>query len=300
MSTYGNDPNNPYGQDPQGQPSQDPYGQPGGQQPGYGQPNYGQQGGYGQPDYGQAPPPPPGGPGYGGGGGGGGGYSVSNAFSWAWNKFKANAAMMIGLVLAFFVVVFIVSLVSSFITGGFSSSNEVTVNDDGTVDFGGVGAAAGVSSIGSILSNLLTTLISLFFMALLVRGALNVANGQGFTNLTQGIDWLQILIASLIISVATTIGLILCVLPGLVVGLLTMFTNYFIIDKNQSALEAIKSSFNLVKDNVGSVLLFVLLSIVATVAGLLACCIGIVVATPIVILAQAYTYRTLQGEPVAP
>lgn len=295
MSTYGNEPNDPYGQ-PGGQPGQDPYGQ----QPG--QPGYGQTpppGGYGQPDYGQAPPPPPGGPGY-GGGGGGGGYSVSNAFSWAWNKFKANAAMMIGLVLALFVVVFIVSLVSSFITGGFSSSNEVTVNDDGTVDFGGVGAAAGVSSIGSILSNLLTTLISLFFMALLVRGALNVANGQGFTNLTQGIDWLQILIASLIISVATTIGLFLCVLPGLVVGLLTMFTNYFIIDKNQSALEAIKSSFNLVKDNVGSVLLFVLLSIVATVAGLLACCIGIVVATPIVILAQAYTYRTLQGEPVAP
>lgn len=300
MSTHGNEPNDPYGQQPgqpYGQPGQDPYGQQPGGQPGYGQPGYGQQGGYGQPDYGQAPPPPP--PGYGGGGGGGGGgYSVGSAFSWGWAKFKENAGAMIGLVLAFFVVVFLVSIVGSLLTGGFDTSTTMTTNPDGSFNFDST--AAGASTVSTFLTNALTTLVSLFFTALLVRGALNVANGQGFTNITQGINWLQVLIASLIISVATTIGIIACVIPGLIIGLLTMFTNHFIIDKDQTALDAIKSSFVLVKDNVGSVILFALLAIVVAVGGLLACCIGIVVATPVIVLAQVYTYRTLRGEPVAP
>lgn len=305
MSTYGNEPNDPYGQQPGGpgqpDPAQSPYGQPQGSP--YGQPSYGEggygQGGYGQPDYGQAPPPPPpGGYGY-GGGGGGGSYSVGNAFSWGWNKFKANAGAMIGFTLLFFVVIFAISMVGTALTGGFSTANEMTLNDDGTIDFGGA-ALSGGSSVANGLINALTTLVGMAFSAMWIRGALNVANGQRFGNLTQGIAWLQVFIAALIVSVATTIGIILCVLPGVLVAVLTMFTNYFIIDKNQSALDAIKSSFTLVKDNVGAVVLFILLAFAVSLVGLLACCIGIIVAAPIVILAQTYTYRVLQGEPVAP
>lgn len=327
MSTHGNEPNdpygqqpNPYGQQPGGQPgqpdpAQDPYGQPQGSpygqpsygqpgqqpphgQPGYGDPGQGQYGGqygqgqYGQPDYGQTPPPPPPGYGY---GGGGGGYSVGSAFSWAWDKFKANAGIMIGLTLLFFLVSAAVGSIGTGLTGGFSSD---FTNSDGSFNFeaGNTDSSVFLTS----LSNLLSTLVSLVFMAFLVRGSLNVANGQKFGNITQGINWLQIIIASLIVSVATTIGLVLCILPGLAVAILTMFTNYFIIDRNENALDAIKSSFTLVKDNFGSALLFILAGAGVMILGVIACCVGLLVALPVVVLAQVYTYRTLRGEPVAP
>ena len=303
MSTYGNepqDPNNPYGQPPAGgQPEQPGYGQPS-----YGQPSYGQPGqGYGQPDYGQAPPPPPGGYGYGGGGGGGQApYSVGAAFKWAWSKFGANALPLIGFTFLMFVATIVIGLIGSVISGGLSAGGTVTgMNSDGGLV--GTSTEAGFFTASSIVSNLFSVLsyaVSLLLQAILIKGALQITYGRGFTDLFSGINWLQVLIASLILAVLTTVGLLLCILPGIVVMVFSIFTLYFIIDKNQTALTAIGSSFSLVKAHFGSVVLLILATFATYLLGLLACCIGLLVAIPLVVLVNAYTYRALQGEPIAP
>ena len=51
---------------------------------------------------------------------------------------------------------------------------------------------------------------------------------------------------------------------------------------------------------VGPLLLLALLSFLCFVAGALACLVGLLVAYPVVTVAAAYTYRRLQGQPVAP
>ena len=63
---------------------------------------------------------------------------------------------------------------------------------------------------------------------------------------------------------------------------------------------AIKASFTFVKDNFGNILGLALLSFLIMIAGLLLCFVGVLAAWPIVIIAQAYTYKVLRGQPVAP
>ena len=66
-----------------------------------------------------------------------------------------------------------------------------------------------------------------------------------------------------------------------------------------SPIEAITASFNLVKDNLGTVIIFWLLTILATIAGAIVCGVGLIVAIPVVVIATGYMYKRLQGEPVA-
>ena len=106
-------------------------------------------------------------------------------------------------------------------------------------------------------------------------------------------------LAAILVGVATFVGLLLCFVPGLVVMFFTWFTLYFVVDKNMPALEAIKASVSFVNKNMGTLIGFFLAALVAYFVGALLCGIGLLVAIPVVIIAQAYTYRTLQGEEVA-
>ena len=104
---------------------------------------------------------------------------------------------------------------------------------------------------------------------------------------------------ALIVSVLTTIGLVLCVLPGFVVIFLTWFARYFVVERGQDAVTALKSSFSFTSSHAGPLLLLALLGVLCFVAGALACLVGLLVAYPVVSIASAYTYRRLQGQPVA-
>ena len=68
----------------------------------------------------------------------------------------------------------------------------------------------------------------------------------------EGWDKAQVVIAAILIAVATAIGTILCYIPGLVVGFLTIFTILFVVDKQLTAVDAIKASFELVTKNFGN------------------------------------------------
>lgn len=107
------------------------------------------------------------------------------------------------------------------------------------------------------------------------------------------------MVGAVIVGIMTFIGFILCIIPGIAVAFLTLFWGYFLVDKNLSPMEAITVSYNLVKENVGPVILFLLLSWVVILVGAIACGIGLIVAWPVVIIATGYMYKRLQGEPVA-
>lgn len=262
----GQDPNaNPYGQNPYGQ---NPYGQqpPAGNDP-YGQPQYGhdpyaQQGAvppygnnpYGQPQYG-APQPPA--------------YSVGAAFSWAWNAFKANLGLVLGLILLPIAASIVLEL---------------------------IGMA--VAEPQSLIANLLTfigTIISFALSAALIRAALNIFDGKqvDFATSFQNIPWVAVVLTSILTSLAITIGTILCVVPGLAAALFLMFGQVFAIDRNVGPIEALKGSFRTVRNSFAQSLLFALSAIGVILLGLLACCVGVIVAAPIALLAQVYTYRAL-------
>ena len=311
------DPNQPPAQPPYGQPpAQPPYGQPPAQPP-YGQqppqqpPGYPQDpnqggGGWGQDPnqppgggqgygYGQDPnqgygQPPPNYPTYGAGPGGMGGpgdYSPTTAIGYGFNKFKDNAGAFLLLALVAIGTGVLISIIGSIVTGG----DALFSYDSDGFQF------SPLAGLFNILGQVAVTL----FGAALIRGAFDAVDGREVTlsSMFERWDKIQVLVATLVISVLTTIGFVLCVLPGFVVIFLTWFATYFIVDRGEDAVTAIKSSFSFASKNVGPLLLLALLSFLCFVAGAIACLVGLLVAYPVVSIAAAYSYRRLPGQPVA-
>src|SRR5262249_10196531 len=109
----------------------------------------------------------------------------------------------------------------------------------------------------------------------------------------------QIVLAALIVGVAVTVGLFLCVIPGLIIAFFAQYTLFFLIDRHLPAMDAIRASFGFVNESLGTLVGFYLASLLAIAIGFAVCYIGSLVAIPVVIIAAAFTYRRLQGEPVA-
>ncbi|MDQ3156741.1 MAG: hypothetical protein M3Q98_08455 [Actinomycetota bacterium] len=211
-------------------------------------------------------------------------FSATDAISYGWKKFRENA----GPILLAALILIAVSIVLSIIGRSF--------------DGGNVGSGMFSVSVSSLIFQTLSTVVTYIVGAAIIRGALDVTEGKTFDlgSAFSRLPIANVIITSLIVSVLESIGFILLIIPGLLVAFFTVFAMYFVVDKNQNPIEAITSSFNLVKDHIGDTLLLILLSIVVIIAGAIALCVGLLVALPIVIIATAYAFRKFQGEPVAP
>lgn len=253
-------------------------------------------GGYGAPPtdpYGQ---PVPGGPPM-------GPYSAPDAVGYGWRKFFASPGTLLVPVLIVFVVLVVTEALLYFLL-----YNTLLGTHDCTQTVFGqqVQTQCGPSFlmrlfVTSLITGLMTVAWS-FAAAGLYKGALAVVDGKGFSTgqMFEGWDKGQVAIAAILIGVATAIGSFLCYIPGLIVGFLMMFTLLFIVDKQMQAMDAIKASIKLVVDNLGQTLVWALLAIAVYIVGLVVCCVGLLVAIPIILIGLAFTYRRLQNEPVAP
>ncbi|MFC4606049.1 hypothetical protein [Rhodococcus kronopolitis] len=243
-------------------------------------PGYGAPGGYPPPPGGQGgymPPPPPGydapafpPPGF-SGPGGMPQLTVGNALGYAWEKFKANAGVWVGIVL----LIALIEIALSFIFD--LNSTEFTV----------------WGAIGTIV----TTIVGYLVNAALVRGALHELDGNKpaigsffqFTNVG------AIIVASLVVGALTGIGFLLLIIPGIVVAFLTWWTLQFVIDQQQDPITAIKSSFRAISQNVGPLVLLTLALIGINIVGALLCMVGLLVTIPITTIASTYAYRVVVG-----
>lgn len=292
--TGGGSHNDPYGSDSQGwnQQGQEPYpgqgqGQGQGYEPypgqgyetypgqghdqGYGQ-QYGQ--GFGQPGYSD---PQYGAAGYGGGyqqpGFGGGTMmtgkpSATEAIGAAWQLFKNNPVPWL--------LITLISFVANGLTSVFSNSESV-----------------GVAALGSLLSIAVAFLIQAFS----IRGALLEVDGHkpdigSFFKLT---NFGAFVIAAILVGIATTIGLVLLVIPGIVIMFFLYWTFQFVIDRNMSPTDAIQSSFNAIKSDGGNLFVLAILNTLILIVGALALIVGLFVAIPITMLASTVAYRAITG-----
>ncbi|AOW95132.1 hypothetical protein BFN03_16605 [Rhodococcus sp. WMMA185] len=204
-------------------------------------------------------------------------FSVGAAISYGWNKFKDNALVWIGILLIAAVI-------------------QIALN----IIFTGVEPASDVGEVFSpwgIFGTVVTTIVGYLINAALVRGSLNEVDGNkpAFGSFFQFNNVGAIIIASLLIGIATTIGLILLIIPGLIVVFFTWWTLQFIIDQNEDAFTAIKSSVTVIGKNFGSVLLLALALVGINIVGALLLIVGLLVSLPISIIASTYAYRVLTG-----
>ncbi len=157
----------------------------------------------------------------------------------------------------------------------------------------------------------LTTLVLLFLVvmvalwllqAMMVRGALLETDGPrpDFGDFMRNLNAGNVLLTALLAFLGTWLGAALCVLPGLVVGVLCMFALHFVIDQDMGPIDAIRSSAMLVAANPWKVFLLALSVLVITIVGALACGIGLLLAGPVCTIAVTYSYRVLVHGVVSP
>lgn len=248
-------------------------------------------GGYPPPSdpYGTPPPPPPG-PGAGGysppgqyGGYGTEPFDLGRAFSYAWNKFQKNAGPLILVMIVAFVGIIVASIFSAIVRASFGSGLFSTL------------FAFGVTQVLLfVVSSVLQ--IGVYRSSLAVTAGEPIDIGRVFSSDQLG----PFIIGSLLYGLMVGVGTIFCILPGIALAFLGFFWPYYVLDQNQAPVDAIKSSFSLVNSNLGQMIPFAIVAFIVYAIGAVLCGVGLLVSAPVVLIAVAYAYRTLNGQSVAP
>ena len=243
--------------------------------------------------------PPAGPPGY----GGAQPYNVGEAFSWAWNKFTKNAGPLIIATLVYGLILIVLQVIVNLVQAAVSP---------GVSDYSSSGSGFSYSwsttsmGLGGILISIVGWFVSLIVGAAIqsgyISGVLDIANGQQVSvgSFFRPRNIGQVIIAGLIVGVITTIGFVLCIIPGVIASIMLVFTVVALLDRNLSPVDAVKTSFDLSKANFGNVFVTWLAMVATAVVGALLCGIGLIVAVPVAALILVYAWRRLSGGQVAP
>lgn len=105
-----------------------------------------------------------------------------------------------------------------------------------------------------------------------------------------------IFLSGLLLPVAIVFGLLLCIIPGILIAGITLFTLPLIVDKNMGFFRALAASYKALGNDILAAGFFVVRVVIFTFAGILACGVGVLVTGPLGILATALLYEEYFGK----
>lgn len=148
----------------------------------------------------------------------------------------------------------------------------------------------------------LGVLVGLFVIYLLAhlvvagidRAVLDVLDGEPVRGPYAGWRLTAVLPTALLLATALTVATVFLVLPAIVLMFLTRYAVLFVVDRRLNPFEAVLASARLVTSRVTSELGFAVRSVLLLLLGAAACGIGLYVAVPVVLVAQALRYRESQ------
>ncbi|ORW67834.1 hypothetical protein AWC23_01910 [Mycobacterium saskatchewanense] len=183
---------------------------------------------------------------------------------------------------------------------GQSMGTTTTTSDDDSFSFNTNVGPAGMAVMA--LGYLIVAVVGALAESAYLSGCFDIADGRAVTigSFYKPRNFGMVLLASLIVVVLTGIASALCFLPGLILGIFVQFTIPFVIDRSQSAITGLTSSFSTVASNFGNALLVWLVGFALVFVGALACGVGLLVAAPVASLILVYAFRKLTGGQVAP
>ncbi len=195
--------------------------------------------------------------------------SVGSAISYGWQKFWQNALVWVGIL----IVAAIIQAVLRFV-----------LRSD--------------SFFVSLIFGAIIGVVSLLIQAALVRGALHEVDGvkPAFGSFFQFGNVASVVIAGVLVGIATGIGFVLLIIPGIIITFFTWWTFQFVIDRGDEPIPAIKASAQAIASNAGTLFVLALALVGINIVGLLLIGIGLLVTVPITAIAGTYAYRvTVNG-----
>ncbi|MBI1897725.1 MAG: hypothetical protein HYZ57_21470 [Acidobacteria bacterium] len=181
---------------------------------------------------------------------------------------------------------------------GIRSSTGAWLSEGWTVIKGDLGAFALMGLLYLVINGLVPVImqgplaagLELAVILKLVRGRVD------FADMFKGFNYfVPTLVASLIISAFVFVGSLFCLIPGIVLAAMYLFTFLFIIDKRMDFWPAMQASHAVVKNDYFGFSLFVIAAGLINLLGVLACIVGLLITIPWTFAAITVAYRDLVG-----
>jgi uncharacterized membrane protein len=198
-------------------------------------------------------------------------FSIGEALGWGWKKLQENVGPLVMAALA----ILAVNLVFTFLGRG---------------------------ALGWFF-NLIGWFVSILISMGVIRIALKITDGRPIqtADLFQRADLaLPYIIASFIVGVMVAIGFVFLIVPGIYLAITFGFFSYNIVDKEHGIMESIEQSAAITKAQKWDLFAFGVALFFFNLAGALALGIGLLITIPVSLLAMAFVYRRISGEPVVP
>lgn len=202
--------------------------------------------------------------------------------NYAWEVWKTNLGLLIGVFVFIVAVNYAIALVMG-VTQGVLNQNDAPE------------AAAIVALIGNLISNVIGIYLSIGQAQI----ALKLARHQPaqFSDVFQGGPrFLPVLGGSILAGLALMAGFLLCIVPGVILMLLFWPFYYLLVDNKTGVFESFSTAYTITQNNVGSTFVLWLASFGIMLAGLLALCIGVLFAAPLVTMIWATAYLMMSGQ----
>ena len=147
------------------------------------------------------------------------------------------------------------------------------------------------------LMTLIDIVVSATFALGLFKIYLRFRDGEKpiFENLFDGVARAHVWVgASIIMTVAVVMGLVLLVVPGIIMLLRLWFVGFVLVDERTGPIDAIQRSWDLTRGRTMDLLVFFIVLVGLNLLGVVCLGVGLLVTVPISGLAMAYIYRELK------
>jgi uncharacterized membrane protein len=204
-------------------------------------------------------------------------FSTGAAIRFGWETFKRRPWFFVG---STFLI-----LLASGLANGLTSG----------IDAAFTGSPEEPSIIGTVVNFALGTLISMGATAFYLAAHDNPDTAD-LSLLWHPRPFWKFLGASILLSLAVAIGLVLLIVPGIIFGLMFMFATFVVIERELGPIDAMNESNRLTRGHKWQLFGFVLVLLLINLLGLLALVVGILVSIPVSTLAFVHAYRVLGGK----
>ena len=208
----------------------------------------------------------------------GAGDATGGAIGEAWDWFKTKPVELVAL----YIIVDLLSLPQQLYQQTVAPNLGQEAQLVGMVVMGG---------LGFLLSLVQATLSAgcIIYWLKLIRG-----QDPRFSDLFKGFRFFfPLVITTSITGLGIMLGMLLLIIPGVILSLGWFFVMYVIVDKNIGYIDAMRASWRLTNGYKAELFILSLLITGVAILGMLACCVGLLVAIPVGAGAVAVVYNRL-------
>jgi len=208
-------------------------------------------------------------------------FTTELALRFGWETFKRRPWFFIGST----VVILLASVLVDAFTGGLDAVITGSPDDP--------------SVVGTVINLALGTLIGMGATAFYLAARDN-PDTVDLSALWHPKPFWKYLGASILLGLAVGIGLVLLIMPGVIFGLMFMFSTFLVIDRELGPIEALKESNRITHGHKWRLLGFSVVLVLINLLGLIALVVGLLVTIPVSSLAFTHAYRALSGRTPPP